>query len=143
MNFTFGAMNGSMIGASSNLTNCQKTINVKWVQNGIKLKNDSLSGKYFVSIDDFLFITYNTNIVAHSCYYGFQEAGINYWEMLQIYLIPKYLSMNIIYNFGDIYTNFRDFLLLGNGNTRGNNDVSAEAGFSLGQSIYYVIQPYE
>jgi hypothetical protein len=56
---------------------------------------------------------------------------------------PKYFIENWIYNFGDIYMNFRNFLIFLFSNARGNEEVAYDSGYSLGLAVYYAVQPYQ
>ena len=49
--------------------------------------------------------------------------------------------MNVVYNFGHIFDGIRDTYLFFVEDPRGNDKAVYQAGFNLGQAIYYLITP--
>jgi hypothetical protein len=86
-------------------------------------------------------MTYSTDIIAHVCYTAFLEAFLGYKQMIYLYETPKYLIENVIFNFGDIYSNMRDFTLFFTGDERGTVEIPYEAGQLLGNSFYLIFEP--
>ena len=54
---------------------------------------------------------------------------------------PKTYLMNFVYNFGHIFDAIRELVLFFMLDPRGQVNSVHDAGYSLGQSVYYLITP--
>jgi hypothetical protein len=106
---TFGFVNGTNVKGSANMTLCQSIIDVEWIQNGYYLVNNTLDWQIFPAITNLLDITYNVDTISKVCFSGYYNAYLGLVGLVGIYWTPKYLFENIIYNFGEIYSDIRDF----------------------------------
>jgi hypothetical protein len=84
-------------------------------------------------------ITYNTNIIAETCYKGLTEGTLSVTRRAES-LNTKQLINNIVFNFGRVFDSIRDTLLYFNGDTRGQFLIPYEAGLGIGNAIYLVLQ---
>jgi hypothetical protein len=84
-------------------------------------------------------MTYNTNIIALTCYKGLREGSIDVTQRAKS-LTTRQLLDNCVFNFGRIFDSIRDTLLYFNGDTRGQYNIPYEAGLGLGNAIYLILQ---
>ena len=88
-------------------------------------------------------ITQNLHPIAFHCW----AAGENVWDHFYDIIAeqngynPKNYIMNSVYNFGHIFDNIRDVILYFTMDPRGQTNSVHDAGFNLGQAVYYFITP--
>lgn len=58
-----------------------------------------------------------------------------------LYQTPKILIENVIYNFGDIYNNMRDFVAYFADDQEGEDNIPFITGQLLGNTFYLIFQP--
>jgi hypothetical protein len=75
ISFTTGAIAGTRMTTSNNLTLCQQNLLTKWAENGRLFVNYTLEREGWEAGWTVLYMTYNINTVTQSCYRTFNEFG--------------------------------------------------------------------
>lgn len=101
----------------------------------------SQDGQFFDAFDTFFWMTYSSHEIALTCFDGFEESFLGYKQLIQLYDQPKILIQNLIYNFGDIWDNMRDFVEYYVEEQRGVYNIPYLTGKLLGNSFYLLFQP--
>ena len=79
--------------------------------------------------------------VTFSCWGAGEWIVGHYWSTLKLNTTIKPYLMNIVYNFGDVFDALGGFWFFMKAETRGQEDEVFDAGDSLGQAFFYLINP--
>lgn len=94
---------------------------------------------YLIMWDKVIWMIYNLYPLSNRCFYG----NIEMFEVLYLYDDwfddPKEILVNLIYNFGFVYSNLRDIIHMRKRDVRSPIQSSYSLGLSIGQLYYYLI----
>ncbi len=96
-------------------------------------------GMGFTVIDSMFLLTYQTYDVSYSCYNGVIEAVMTFIAYGNFFTDYTLLTTNLLFNFGLMYDSVKDAVMYFTGDERGHASDSFEAGFELGQVVYYLL----
>ena len=145
-------MYGSSVGENVSLDLCDVEINTKLLDNLALSSNKT--GDVFRSptTEDFIFNVFDLLLIQADLFNGLYPVVDDCWDAGD-YVITHYRTkiseadslkpyvMNVVYNFGLVFDALRDYWLFIATDPRSEDDGVFNAGDSLGQAIYYLIDP--
>lgn len=81
--------------------------------------------------------------IAFNCWNSYEHVGNYVYHQVAVVNAGDYKTylMNLVYNFGHLFDSLRDFIAFLTNDPRGDVTNVYDAGYSLGQFVYYVITP--
>mmetsp|Transcript_10139 Transcript_10139/g.8935 ORF Transcript_10139/g.8935 Transcript_10139/m.8935 type:complete len:138 (-) Transcript_10139:18-431(-) len=119
------------------LKNCEYLIEVKVQKNLKTMWNNTLEIELGEAFSGLLDIVYNSRGLYNECPAGYRQG----YESIQLregkFKDPTHYMDNIIFNFGMIFDNVRDFVMWIQYGSAGENYGPYNSGFSLGNVVYF------
>ncbi len=139
VNFWRGLTEGSRLFKDDKMQNCEDVIDYHYVLNFYSIANSTVSQDLFSIMETVIDIIYHTHDLAYECYEGTLEAKEEFLAKKDVYTDPKNLLNNIVFNFGNIFDAIRDALVWFDVGSQGEDEVSYDIGYALGNSFYLVL----
>lgn len=147
-------MAGSSVDQNEDLDTCNNMINYNLIDNmalaGNKTGDIFRAGCLFC--EDIVFSTFDLLMILADLSSGLHPVAFHCWNAGE-YVYEHYKTkvtesssfkpylMNFVYNFGLVFDSLRDWWIFLTNDPRGQDDGVYNAGDSLGQAVYYLIDP--
>ncbi len=121
------------------------TVDEHVIDNIYLIVNLTLEIDIYTMLERVIDITYHAHELAYTCYWSVKEAVLDVYETREMYLDPKRILVNTVYNFGHIFDAVRDMVLWFQNGSQGEITGPYDAGYALGTAIYLslLIEPHE
>jgi len=137
MDFSTGLYDGLQMEKNEEMHECERLIDDKVQDNLILLYNHTLSLNVFKALDVTIDILYNAHGVYIACPEGFKRGYESIVLETETLKDPTRYMDNLIFNFGLIFDNVRDFYMWLQYGSMGEENGPYNNGFALGNVAYY------
>jgi len=137
MDFATGLYDGLQMQENAQMHECERLVDDKVQDNLILLYNHTLSYDIFKALDVLADIVYNAYGIYETCPIGFKQGFDSIALVEEKMKDPKHYMDNLIFNFGLIFDNIRDFYMWLQFGSMGEENGPYNNGFALGNVAYY------
>lgn len=137
VDFITGVYDGLQMEKNEPMHVCENLVDLKIQGNAELWWNKTLEFDFFKTTDLFIDTVYNTHNLYVSCPEGYKLGWKSISAEKHMFLEPKNLMNNIIFNFGHIFDNLRDSIIWFENGSQGEKNGPYNTGYSMGNAVYF------